>query len=348
MAYANCNTSKRAFSHLNAFERGQIQALHQENKSLQEIADVIGCHKSTVYRELKRGTVTQRNSDLTEYQAYFPGAGQAVYEKNRAHCGAKYKLADAADFIHFAVDKLQKKKWSPDSVCGHVEANGMFPNNRLSTKTLYNYIDAGLLPVKNIDLPLKIRRKTKKKRNRNHKKQLGKSIEERPARVEERKEFGHWEIDTVLGSRTKGNALLTLTERKTRQEHIEIIEAKSVCGVHQAIQKIKENYGSAFTTAFKTITADNGSEFSELALSINCEDIGIYYAHPYTSWERGTNERHNGLIRRFIPKGKSMDDIDETLVAYVEKWCNTLPRKILGYQTPEDLFMREMQTDDVA
>src|SRR5699024_3022211 len=69
MSYANCNTSKRAFSHLNAFERGQIQALHQENKSLQEIADVIGCHKSTVYRELKRGTVTQRNSDLTEYQA---------------------------------------------------------------------------------------------------------------------------------------------------------------------------------------------------------------------------------------------------------------------------------------
>src|SRR5699024_12341114 len=103
----------------------------------------------------------------------------------------------------------------------------------LSTKTHHNDNDAGLLPVKNFDSPHKIRRKTKKKRNRNHKKQLGKSIEERPDRVEERKEFGHWEIDTVLGSRTKGNALLTLTERKTRQEHIEIIEAKSVCGVHQ-------------------------------------------------------------------------------------------------------------------
>src|SRR5699024_11693076 len=136
--------------------------------------------------------------------------------------------------------------------------------------------------------------------------------EERPDRVEERKEFGHWEIDTVLGSRTKGNALLTLTERKTRQEHIEIIEAKSVCGVHQAIQKIKENYGSAFTTAFKTITDDNRSEYSELALSINCEDIEIYYAHPYTSWERGTNDSHNILISRLIPKGTSTDNIDET------------------------------------
>src|SRR5699024_11539413 len=120
-------------------------------------------------------------------------------------------------------------------------------------------------PVKNIDLPLKIRRTTKKKRNRNHKKQLGKIIEGPPDRVEERKAFGHWEIDTVLGSRTKGNALLTLTERKTRQEHIEIIEAKSVCGVHHAIQKIKENYGSAFTNAFTTITADNVYALSELA-----------------------------------------------------------------------------------
>ena len=95
MAYVDYNTSKRTFSHLNAFERGQIQALDQEDKSQQEIADVIGCHKSTVQRELKRGTVTQRNSALTEYQA---------------HCGAKYKLVEAADFIHFAVEKLKKDK----------------------------------------------------------------------------------------------------------------------------------------------------------------------------------------------------------------------------------------------
>src|SRR5699024_3355891 len=237
MAYADYNTSKRTFSHLNAFERGQIQALDQEDKSQQEIADVIGCHKSTVQRELKRGTVTQRNSDLTEYQAYFTQAGQALYEKNRSHCGAKYNLVEAADFIHFAVEKLKKDKWSPDAICGYVEANDLFPDTRLSTKTLYNYIDAGLLPVKNMDLPLKIRRRPKKQRERAHKKQLGKSIEERPSHVEERKEFGHWEIDTVLGNRTKGNALLTLTERKTRQEHIEKIEDKSTHGVHHQAMK---------------------------------------------------------------------------------------------------------------
>jgi len=113
----------------------------------------------------------------------------------------------------------------------------LFPNTRLSTKTLYNYIDAGLLPVKNMDLPFKIRRRPKKQRERVHKKQLGKSIEERPSHVEERKKFGHWEIDTVLGSRTKGSALLTLTEQKTRQEHIEKIEDKSVHGVHHQAMK---------------------------------------------------------------------------------------------------------------
>lgn len=93
MAYSDCNTSKRTFSHLTAFDCGQIAALRNEGKSLQAIADIIGCHKSTISRELKRGTVTQRNSDLTEYRAYFPEAGQAIYEKNRSNCGAKYKLA---------------------------------------------------------------------------------------------------------------------------------------------------------------------------------------------------------------------------------------------------------------
>src|SRR5699024_10091854 len=113
---------------------------------------------------------------------------------------------------------------------------------------------------------------------------------------------------TVLGRRTKENALLTLTERKTRREHIIKIDQKSVHSVDEAIQKIKQTYGNLFQTAFKTITSDNGSEFSELVKSVDCEQIEVYYTHPYTSCERGTNERHNGLIRRFIPKGKSINN----------------------------------------
>jgi IS30 family transposase len=311
--------------------------------TLQAIADIIGTHKSTVSRELHRGTVTQKKTDLTEYQAYFPETGQAIYESNRSRCGAKYKLAQVAEFIHFAVEKIQQDHWSPDAICGYAKAHQLFEHAMVCTKTLYHYIDIGLLPVKNIDLSLKVTRSPKKKRIRQHKKVLGTSIEERPSHVNERTEFGHWEIDTVLGQRKKGAALLTLTERKTRREHIVKIRQKTAESVDQAIQTLKGLYGTTFSSVFKTITSDNGSEFSQLTQAINSKEVIVYYTHPYTSSERGTNERHNGLIRRFIPKGKSIDDIDDTLIGYVENWCNTLPRRILGYRTPQDLYVEEMK-----
>jgi IS30 family transposase len=344
MARSNHNTEKRTFKHLTAFDRGKIQALHKQGKTLQEIADEIGCHKSTISRELQRGSVTQRRSDLTERPVYFPDTGQAVYEKNRSRCGAKYKLAKASEFIQFAVEKMQKDHWSPDAIYGYVKAQKLFENTTVCTKTLYRYIDLGLLPVKNIDLPLKVSRNTKIKRVRQHKKVLGTSIEQRPAHIDEREEFGHWEIDTVLGTRAKGAVLLTLTERKTRHEHILKIGQKTATCVKQALQALKQTYGPIFSKVFKTITADNGSEFSELSHALDDTNQQVYYAHPYTSSERGTNERHNGLIRRFIPKGKTIDDIDETLIAYVENWCNTLPRKILGYRSPSEAYQEELKS----
>lgn len=339
MARTHHNTT-RTFSHLTVFDRGQIQALRNQGKSLQEIADIIGCHKSTISRELKRGTVTQRRSDLTEYQAYFADVGQRVYESNRSRCGAKYKLIQTTDFIHFAVQKIRDDHWSPDAVCGYAKTQHLFDGEWVCTKTLYRYIDLGLLSIKNIDLPLKVSRNTKKKRTRQHKKMLGTSIEQRPRHIDERLEFGHWEIDTVLGTNKKGAALLTLTERKTRKEHILKIDHKTAECVKQALQELKQQYGSVFSTVFKTITSDNGAEFSELSQAIESE---VYYTHPYTSCERGTNERHNGLIRRFIPKGKSIDDIDPSLIIYVENWCNTLPRKILEYRSPNDAFNEELR-----
>lgn len=343
MAQTHHNTIKRRFKHLTPFDRGQIQALRREGKTLQEIADALGYHKSTISRELKRGTVTQRRSDLTEYRTYFPETGQAIYESNRSNCGAKYKLAKVAKFIHFAVEKIQKDHWSPDAICGYAKTNQLFEGEMVCTKTLYHYIELGALPVKNIDLPLKVRRSTRKQQSRKNKKILGTSIEERPSHINERKEFGHWEIDTMLGQRKKGSVLLTLTERTTRKEHIIKIDQKTVDGVNKAIQELKNIYGTAFSSVFKSITSDNGSEFSELVQAIDCDQIHIYYTHPYTSSERGTNERHNGLIRRFIPKGKSIDDIDDSLITYVENWCNSLPRKILGYKTPNDVFLEELK-----
>ena len=342
MARTHHNTN-RTFSHLTVFDRGQIQALRHQGKSLQEIADIIGCHNSTISRELKRGTVTQRRSDLTTYHAYFADVGQRVYEANRSRCGAKDKLAKTMNFIRFAVQKIRDDHWSPDAVCGYAKTQHVFEGERVCTKTLYRYIDLGLVALKNIDLPLKVSRNTKKKRTRQHKKVLGASIEQRPQHIDERQEFGHWEIDTVLGNRKKGAVLLTLTERKTRKEHILKIKQKTSENVHQAIQSLKTLYGEKFASVFKSITSDNGSEFTELTQAVASEGVAVYYTHPYTSCERGTNERHNGLIRRFIPKGKAIEAIDDTLIRYVENWCNTLPRKILGYQAPNDQFAKEIE-----
>lgn len=183
-----------------------------------------------------------------------------------------------------------------------------------------------------------MKRSTKTKRNRQHKKVLGKSIEERPAAVDDCTEFGHWEIDTVLGSRTNEAALLTLTERQTRREIIYPLGGKEAGEVHQAMRAIQENFGTDFSAIFKTITSDNGSEFADISASLKETKTEVYYSHPYTSSERGTNERHNGLIRRFIPEGRFMRGVSPEVIQQVQTWCNTLPRKILGYLTPDERF----------
>jgi IS30 family transposase len=341
MAQRHHITNKRTFTHLSAFDRGRIEILRKQGKTLQAIADEIGRHKSTISRELKRGSVVQRHSNWSEHLVYFPDRGQAVYEQNRSRCGAKYKFARVSDFLTYVIERIQKNGWSPDAICGYVKGQKKFLHASVCTKTLYHYIDLGLLPIRNIDLPMKVTRNTKSSRVRQHKRKLGTSIEERPTHIEKREEFGHWEIDTVVGSKAKGAVLLTLTERKTRYEHILKLNQKTMEEVKQALGSLKQTYGVHFSKIFKTITADNGPEFS--GLSQELESLTeVYFTHPYTSCERGTNERHNGLIRRFIPKGKSMNGMEEDFIIKVQNWCNTLPRKILDYHSPSVVYHTEL------
>jgi IS30 family transposase len=342
MAQTHSTTKKCTFKHLNAFDRGKIAALHEVGLSMQAIADQVGCDKSTISRELKRGTVTQMKTGRTFYETYFPDTAQLRYEENRKACGAKLKLDAAIDFLVFAETKILVDKWSPDAVCGYAKLHQLFEGPTLCSKTLYNYIEQGFMNIRNIDLPMKTRLNTKKKRSRKNKRVLGRSIEDRPAEINNREDFGHWEIDTVIGKKSKDPVLLTLTERKTRQEIIMKIASKASEAVSKAIQFIQKECGSNFSKVFKTITADNGSEFADLDSTLKKEDTDIYFAHPYTSCERGTNERHNGLIRRFIPKGKAIAEVSSETISHVEKWCNQLPRKILGYRTPEECFHEEL------
>ena len=180
-------------------------------------------------------------------------------------------------------------------------------------------------------------------KTRKNKRVLGRSIEERPSDANDRSEFGHWEADLVIGSKKKDDdALLTMLERKTREYWMIRVPGRNPNGVMAALTTIRSRYSEHWDTIFKTITTDNGSEFSMLSELEDLSKTLVYFAHPYTSCEKGSVERHNGLIRRFIPKGKRIDSYSDEQISQVEIWCNSLPRKLLGYRTPDDLFENEL------
>ena len=159
-------------------------------------------------------------------------------------------------------------------------------------------------------------------------------------------EFGHWEADLVIGQKTKDDeALLTLLERQTRKYILVKIAGKITAAVMAGFEKIKKYFGSKFSDVFKSITTDNGSEFAELSNLEEDSKTLVYYAHPYSSWEKGSNERHKRLVRRFIAKGERISDYGIDTIARIEDCCNNLPRNILGYKTPDELF--EVKLDEI-
>ncbi|MGD6969457.1 IS30 family transposase, partial [Rossellomorea vietnamensis] len=322
-------------------ERGEIHGYLKMDLSLREIARRTGRNVSTISREKRRGTVTQLDTHRKPFKKYFPDVGARVYKENRQNCGTPTVFMKSWEFILYAEKKLLEDKWAPDSIVGHAKKTNSVKGSYIpSTKTLYNWIDAGMLSVRNIDLAMKLRRSTKKKRLRRPKRTFGQSIEERCESIESREEFGHWEIDTVIGQKSKDEALLTLIERKTRKELMMRIPSKTASSVHDGLKRLFSPFENRLSDVFKSITADNGSEFSELGQLHENKGISVYFSHPYASYERGTNERHNGMIRRFIKKGQPIHEYTDQKLQEVEAWMNEMPRKILEYDTPNEQFAR--------
>ena len=338
----NTNTNTRKNKHLSSKERTIIEIKLEEGLSAYKIAKYLQRPINTILNEIKRGTTTQIKQGK-KVQVYLAETGEAVYKNNRKNCGCKFKRLQCSEFINYVVDKFKNNSWSLDACFGEAIVNSRFKREEMvCTKTLYNYVDLGLLDIKNIDLPQKMRKNTKIEKVRTNKKKLGKSIDERPKEIDLREEFGHWEIDTVIGEKNSNdNALLTIVERKTRYSIVRKIKSKTSEAVIEKIKAIADFYGKEFNKVFKTITGDNGSEFADLSI-IESYKSDAFFTHPYSSCEKGTNERHNGLIRRFIPKGKRISDYDLDDIAFIEEWMNTLPRKILGYKTPEELFEKQL------
>lgn len=345
MDTVNHTPKTRKNKHLSQIERGQIKAYLDEGYTRYAIAKALGRSFNTIKYEIIRGTVTQKRAGKV-IEVYFPDTGQSNYEKNRLNCRKPYKLISCQQFINSVTQAFRNHKHSFDVSCGTAKAHNLYsPEEMVCTKTLYNYADLGLISIKNIELPFKVQRKHKSARTRKHAKTLGKSITERPEHIKERSEFGHWEIDTVIGEKTnQDEVLITLTERKTRLELIYKVAGKTATAVDKCLHNLYVELGNEhFNQVFKTLTADNGSEFASLSRLETYTTTQVYFAHPYASWERGTNERHNGLIRRFLPKGTRMADISQEQIMHIQNWCNTLPRKILGYDSPQEQFLKELE-----
>lgn len=350
MTHTNSSTSSHKGKHLTYEERCQISILVHENYSNRHIAKSIERAPQTINNEIKRGTIRQIRRQKQggkvytyTYQVYDPKLAQSRYEDLRKNSGRRPKWVDSTDFIDWADQKMLEDGWSPDTVVGFANRYNLFANELIPcTTTLYHWIDSGIMRTKNIDLLEKLSRKIKNpsQKVRRNKRVLGTSIEERPQSIDTRETFGHWEIDTVIGNKTKSEpVLLTLVERQTRFEVILKIDGKDAESVDKAVTNLKERAGDQFEYIFKSITSDNGSEFSGLHEGLS-EVLDVYFTHPYASWERGTSENQHKFIRRFIPKGNSMSDLTQRDCLRIQQWMNDYPRKILGYQTPHEVFTK--------
>ena len=341
MDNTNYTTEHKKGQHLTSEERHEIEVRYNKDKwSIYKIAKELGRPYNTIKGEIGRGKVTLYNGNVTRYKA---DVGYKTYLEHRRECRRKYRVLETAEFIQYVTAHFRVDGWSLDVCFGRAITSEKFSRNEtVCTRTLYRYVDLGLMQIKNHDLPEKLSRNTKHYKMRENKKNLGKSIEERPESIDLREEFGHWEIDSVIGKKNKKEpAILVLTERKYRNSIWLKVKSHSSDAVDDALNELLKTFGDKYREVFKTITSDNGSEFANLT-RLEEKGIGIYFTHPYTSCEKGTVECHNRMLRRFIPKGKSIADYTADEVMIFADIINNLPRKLLGYHTPEELFDAEL------
>ena len=341
--------------HLSEKDRYKIEGLLEGKKEVEEISIILGRDRSTIYREIERGTVKRIQYDLSEKEQYRANAAQADYERQGRNKERSLKIGKDKDLEAYIRIKLIQDRYSPDAIIGQISAEGLKFKGIITTKTLYNYIDAGFFAgISNKNLWEK--RNKKKRRYKpvsrvNTKNKDCRSIEERPERINNRVEYGHWEGDTVKGPLRAKSSLFTLTERKTREQIILKVEGGTQESIKTAMDGLETKHGKNFKVKFKSITFDNGVEFlgwKSLEISLlkpKEHRTMIYFAHSYSSWERGSNENQNRMIRRFVPKGVDIADYSDKDIQKIEDWMNNYPRKILGYKTAKQAAQECLQSD---
>lgn len=300
MAKIKKEKKEPAYHYITEGERYQIEILLRKKYSIGEIAEDIGHKYHTVYYEVKKGTVKQLDSQLRELYVYKADYAQMVSMNNMSNRGRDLKIGSDHEFVAY-IEDMVKNKYSPEALLLYAKNEGLTFKTDLCPKTIYNYFDMGLfLNVTYHDLPSKKGPAKKKERDSsvalNNTK--GRSIEKRDPAILERKQYGHWEMDTVVGGQKKGKScLLVLSERMTREEIVIKMKDKRATSVVHALNMLERRLGSKkFREKFKTITCDNGVEFLdskgiEKSRYTKGMRTMLYYCHPYSAYERGTNEK---------------------------------------------------------
>ena len=307
-------------------DRYTLSALRMQNFSIAKIAKSIGRHRSTIYRELKRNS-TKRRGGYTAFEADSNTRGRRRRSRRNRHYTEE----------HFKIVRdLLMKEWSPEQIVGHIRRKKLM-KRKMSHETIYHYIwrdrhNGGHL-WKHLRQSSKKRRKRYKAYDSRGRLAEKRHITERPKTAETRRYIGHWEIDTVHGRGSK-HCIVTLVERKTGYVMIGILKDKTTASLNKKTKMLIRRSPALF----KTITADNGTEFHQYKKIEAASNVKFYFANPYHSWERGSNENMNGLIRQYLPKGSCMDLLTQQDCDDIAKALNTRPRKRYGFKTPEELF----------
>lgn len=319
-------------------ERVQIETLLNEKKSKSYIAKKLKRARSTITREVNKWVQNKEHkydADLAHWCAK-----EDYLNKRNLDKISTYSL------LKFFVYKGLLSNWTPEQISGRLKE--LYPNNPIMTishEAIYRHIytrPQASLNKKLIKLLVrqKTRRRTHKKRRGGGSKIINQvSIDNRPKHIEFRNEVGHWEGDLVIAKDHK-SAIGTIVERKTRFTLIIKLKSKKAMEVANEFSKILNKLNPIYK---KSMTYDNGIEMARHEIITKNTGMKIYFAHPYSSWERGTNENTNGLIRRYLPKGTNFNEIQLNQLQIIQEKLNNRPRKIIGYKTPKEMMDLELK-----
>lgn len=307
---------------LTSEERYMLSALKRQGHSQAEIARNLGRHRSTICRELKRNSSHYDGGYRPSRAVELTSGRRSRSRRNRRFTARELSL----------VERLLRELWSPEQISGQLRLAGGLA---ISHETIYRYIWNDRHLGGSLFTHLRCAQKKRRKRYRSYDSRgrlaTKRHISERPEDIEQRSEFGHWEIDTVIGKGSK-HCIVTLVERQTGYTLIGKLKARTTQQLNLRTLLLIQKH----RRWFKSITADNGTEFHSYKEIEQRTGVPFYFATPHRSWERGTNENTNGLIRQYIPKGTSMTKLTQYDCNRIARKLNNRPRKRHGYRTPKE------------